>query len=715
MIGKLRKRLRHDEKGFTLIELLVVVIILGILTAIAVPSYLSFRGRSEDAADKSNVRSVIPSIESYFADHSTYVGSSPALLQGHLRPGSRPSKYILVKLSCRHGLLRPAPRPPARTSGTSTPGYADRDGRLPVSRELELGIERARETAPFLFSQADGPACRRDKPMSRVRAPWLVAIVGASFLAPDGGRPGCARRRPCSRTSTSTRRSAARSQTPAGRRSAADPPISRPSSQPILTAPAWLIGDVETAYRIVQAIGALAMSLAAFPSTCSPAGSDCRSDLPRARRARRSRARSASMRPSSRPRPFAYPLVLAAVAAAVSALARPSRRTQLAFVGFAGLATFARIQFVVLPLVFVLGAPRGRRPRTARQGRGSRAGASACALRRSARGRARRRGSALVGYYHASSAPPRAAGDAELDGLGRDGGRLRGRLDHRTRSAARALADVRPPRATATSSRSRGRRVPRRRPAPSRQGCYQADPASLQGSLGVNGIKERYLFYLVPLIGICFALYARRGWPLRLPHLAACRRTVRRLGSRAAERLRRQRRRSTARRSSTASTGSPASSARHVGRLAAVAVAAGLILAVAVLALPTTAPGHAARAGARPARDGAASAGAVAFDITTTARPSGPTCRDDPSWIDHAPSATSRCSSARAASRSASLQQLFWNRSIDARRSSYPTRTRFDSFRTLRARVGGRRLAVVAAGLLIRTRSPSTATARRFG
>ena len=35
--------------------------------------------------------------------------------------------------------------------------------------------------------------------------------------------------------------------------------------QPIVTAPAWLIGDVDTAFRVVQAIGALAMSLAAVP------------------------------------------------------------------------------------------------------------------------------------------------------------------------------------------------------------------------------------------------------------------------------------------------------------------------------------------------------------------------------------------------------------------------------------------------------------------
>jgi len=79
------KRIRHrldgnTEQGFTLIELLVVIIIIGILLAIAVPSYLGFRDRAANNAAKSNLRAALPSAEAYYADNGTYVGMDAAAL-----------------------------------------------------------------------------------------------------------------------------------------------------------------------------------------------------------------------------------------------------------------------------------------------------------------------------------------------------------------------------------------------------------------------------------------------------------------------------------------------------------------------------------------------------------------------------------------------------------------------------------------------------------
>ena len=69
----LRKRLHKDEEGFTLIELMVVVLIIAILLAIAIPTFLGARSRAQNRAAEANLRNALTAEKTSYTDAQTYV------------------------------------------------------------------------------------------------------------------------------------------------------------------------------------------------------------------------------------------------------------------------------------------------------------------------------------------------------------------------------------------------------------------------------------------------------------------------------------------------------------------------------------------------------------------------------------------------------------------------------------------------------------------
>ncbi len=423
--------------------------------------------------------------------------------------------------------------------------------------------------------------------------------------------------------------------------------------EPLLTAPAWLVGDVGLAYHLAQTIGALAMSLAAIPVYW----------LARRLGLTAGVALGAAAFSIALPdliyaswivaEPFAYPLTLAAVAAAVAAIERPSRRSQLAFVAFAGLAAFARIQFVVLPACFLgailLVGLRERRVRAAlREQLLPLALFAVPVLVTLALGPSR-----VLAYY-------KGVIHVGLDPLG---------LVQATGSNLLVLlyasGFVLVPGAILGLVLLLAR--PRTRGELAFGAMALIVAAVLLVEAGLFGAfeqaQERYVFYFLPFVALCFALYASRGWPFRLYHalvaagVVAVAAVVPLAGYAAAD--------------------EKAHSALLYGVFrieqwlgtpgnGSLAVALAATVAVGALVACSARPRIATAVGISLALvlcSGFAAAGVV-FDQENARSVRHTFLPADPSWVDHAEVGDVALLRNIAGVRGSAFQQLFWNRSV---------------------------------------------------
>ena len=84
MLMKMQKLFKKNKKGFTLVELMAVVLIIGLLTAIAIPMFMNAGTRAAQRTHDANLRIIDGAINTYHAEHGVWPTTSEAISGSHV-------------------------------------------------------------------------------------------------------------------------------------------------------------------------------------------------------------------------------------------------------------------------------------------------------------------------------------------------------------------------------------------------------------------------------------------------------------------------------------------------------------------------------------------------------------------------------------------------------------------------------------------------------
>jgi hypothetical protein len=268
--------------------------------------------------------------------------------------------------------------------------------------------------------------------------------------------------------------------------------------EPVLAAPLWASFSTTTAYHLVQLENGLAMSLAAVPVYLIARRLSLGVGWSVACAAYAIAIPGFTLVAYVMADPVAYPLALGAVAAALDAIDRPGRRAQILFVGLATLASLGRIQYVVLFVAYAVAAVAVARRRVIREHSVVFGVLGLGALLVLASGPQR-----ILGYYSGIL-------NLHVGSLGATWFATHAFL----LTLAAGVAIV--PGAVATLVRPRGRTQAAFSVFISVFAALLLVEASLYAANGEGRFKERYVFVLLPLLAIAFAVHVKNRSPQRL-------------------------------------------------------------------------------------------------------------------------------------------------------------------------------------------------------